>query len=324
MRCGVGVDGRWSRALLTSERRHASSASSRRAAFTVLSIPRRGSAHGSSDLARPGRPRHGRGQSALRAAASAAQADGMTPQLMTPAPHGRPETFDPEDLRAVPAAARRWLGHAITPGAVVPAAIEMQLHGEIRIDRWRRFTALQALVPGSSFVWWARTRIGAVPISGFDSYVGGRGLMRWRAFGVIPVLRAHGFDVTASAADRLAAESVLVPPALIRAEWLPGSDEQSAAFVDPSGTSHRHPPVTVRVGPDGRLLGVSMQRWGNPDNRKFGLHRFDVQFDAEFDAGEFRVADGMRAAWVDDTGQRNEFYRAEIDSVLPLKPSADR
>lgn len=251
-----------------------------------------------------------------------AQAGGMRSQLTIPAPPSPLETFDPDDLRGLPVAARRWLSHAITPGAVLSAGIEMHMHGEIRIGRWRRFIARQTLVPGRGFVWSARTRVAGVPISGYDQYADGFGRMLWQAFGLIPVRRADGFDVTASAADRLAAESVLVPPTLVRATWLPTAERDSATLID-TGTHGRHPPVIVRVDPAGRLLGVSLQRWGNPDGGKFGLHRFDVHFGAEYDAGEFRTGDRMRAAWVDGEGVRNEFYRAEIDSVRAIGPAVD-
>jgi hypothetical protein len=226
-----------------------------------------------------------------------------------------PAGFDPARLGALPEPARRWLTHAIAPGTVPPAAVELRLHGEIRLGRWRPFMATQVLVPDAGFVWSARTRLFGLPVTGFDSYSGGRGLMRWRAAGVLPVQSGSGVDITLSAVDRLAAETVLVPSMLLDATWSAGWAPDSASYTRVFGDHHLHSRATVQVAADGRLLGVSMHRWGKPDDTPFGLHQFDVEFDGEYESGGLRIGDGIRAAWLDARGRRREFYRAGIDAA---------
>lgn len=231
-------------------------------------------------------------------------------------PHAtNPATFDPAQVDRLPEPARRWLTHAIAPGTTLPAAVELRMHGEIRLDRWRRFTATQALVPDAGFVWAARTRQPGLPISGFDSFAQAHGIMTWRLAGVLPVQSRSDSRVTLSAADRLAAEAVLVPSALIDATWVPGPDEDSATYLRQFGDHHWRNEATVRVAPDGRLTGVSMHRWGEPASEPFGRYQFEVIFDSEVEVDGLRIGDGIRAAWLDRRGRRQEFYRATIDAA---------
>jgi hypothetical protein len=225
--------------------------------------------------------------------------------------------FRPSMVADLPEAARRWLTHAVAPGTLLVDAVEIQMHGEIRLGRWRAFTATQALVPGAGYVWAARTRIGVIPVRGYDSFADGQGEMRWRALGFVPVSSAVSADVTRSAAGRLAAESVLLPPCLVSAEWSPGLDRDSAVFR-PLGCRSEGNDVTIAVAPDGRLRRVSMQRWGNPDGGAFAAHTFEVIFDATHRAGGIAIPDGIRAAWVDDDGRRQEFFRACVDRATFL------
>jgi hypothetical protein len=230
------------------------------------------------------------------------------------APTGAPARyFDVTMLAGLPAAAQRWLTYAIDPGMLLVEAVELQMHGEISLGRWRRFRAVQGLVPASGFVWAARTRVAGLPVSGFDSFSEGCGRMKWRVLGTVPVRAVSGPDVTRSAAGRLAAESVLLPTSLVGARWLPSDDPSFATFVHDVADATL--PVTVQVASDGRLLQVSEQRWGNPVGAGYAEHRFEVRFGAEYWANGITIPNGIRAAWINSDGQRREFFRAVIDTA---------
>lgn len=223
-----------------------------------------------------------------------------------------PATFDPDLLLDHPEPARRWLRHAITPGAPIARQASLRMHGEIRLGRhWHGFTAEQVLMPETGFVWAARTTVGHLPVSGFDGYAAGEGLMRWRMLG-LPVQADTGADVTLSSLDRLAAEATLLPTSLIDATWRPGPDADSAIYAHHVAGRHARSHVTIRVAPDGRLLRVSMRRWAAPDARRYRLHSFVVEFASEFDAGTMLVPDGISATWADAGG---EFFRAWLERV---------
>jgi hypothetical protein len=232
-----------------------------------------------------------------------------------------PDGFRPSMVEGLPEPARRWLTYAIGPGTLLADAVEIRMHGRIRLGRWRPFTATQAVVPGVGYVWAANTRVGAIPVRGYDSFANGRGEMRWRAAGVVPVSSAVGVDVTRSAAGRLAAESVLLPPSLIGAEWSAGEDPDTAVFRLPASRTDRDR-VTITVAADGRLEQVSMRRWGNPDGGAFAEHTFQVTFDTDLRVGGLRVPDGIRAAWLAEDGERREFFRAVVDRATFLPGDA--
>jgi hypothetical protein len=50
------------------------------------------------------------------------------------------ETFDPAAIMGLPGPARRWLGHAIAPGTPLWSSVELTMHGQIKLGRWRPFT----------------------------------------------------------------------------------------------------------------------------------------------------------------------------------------
>jgi hypothetical protein len=242
-----------------------------------------------------------------------ARAIGRT--LREPGPLHMPRGFDPAVLLDLPEPARRWLTHAIEPGTLMVDAIEIQMHGEINLGGWRQFTATEALVPEAGFVWAAHTRILGLPVRGFDSYAVGQGVMRWRLLGLVPLMSAEGYDVTRSAADRLAAESVLLPTSLVAATWRRGDDADSAMFLMHFGHRHSRGRATIRVAPDGALRSVVMQRWGRPFGRRYAEHGFEVTFSSEFLVDGIAVPDGMTAAWIAPDGRRREFFRAAIDTA---------
>ncbi len=224
----------------------------------------------------------------------------------------RPAAFDPSMVADLPAAARRWLTHAVAPGTPLWRTVELSMRGEIRIGTWRPFTARQVLAPPRGLVWAATARLYGLPVTGFDRFSSGSGEMRWRLGGLVPLLSASGPDVTRSAAGRLAGEATLLPTAFRSATWTPGSaEDRVVATWHVSGQDER---VELQVGPDGRLLGAEMDRWGNPGGAPFGRHRFGVAFEAERTSAGVTIGSVLRAGWWWGTDRQaeGEFFRARI------------
>ena len=86
------------------------------------------------------------------------------------------------------------------------------------------------------------------------------------------------------------------------ATWRIDDQEESAAF---------------QVGADGRLLGVTMQRWGNPDGAPFGRYPFGVAIEAEQTWSGVTIGSVLRAGWWWGTDRRaeGEFFRARISAA---------
>jgi hypothetical protein len=85
------------------------------------------------------------------------------------------ETFDPAMTRGPPEPARRWLSHAIAPGTPLWDRPELTMHGQIKLGRWRPFTARQVLTPPGGYVWAAKTRLAGLPVTGYDRLASGAG-----------------------------------------------------------------------------------------------------------------------------------------------------
>ncbi|MGD9572566.1 MAG: DUF6544 family protein [Thermoleophilia bacterium] len=216
-------------------------------------------------------------------------------------------------LGDLPEAARRWLDHAVPAGSPAARSVVLETRGEIRLGRWRPLRAWQVIAPGAGFVWAARVGRGPVVVSGFDRWIDGTGTMRWRLAGLVPVASDAGPDVDRSAAGRLAAESVLMPPSLLdpAVRWEEGDDPAEATAVIAAG-GHEHR-VTVEVAGDGRLRGVRLPRWGSPDGGPARESVFRVALDGEARHDGIVLPEGYRAGWDEDPG--GDFIRCAILSA---------
>ena len=223
------------------------------------------------------------------------------------------DRFTADAAADLPEPARCWLSRAVAPDTPMWRAVVLQMHGRIRLGSWRRFTAREVLSPPEGFIWSATARIIGLPVTGFDRYSSGTGQMRWRLLGVVPAVSASGLDVTRSAAGRLAAEALLwLPTTFGAATWTAGSDPDIAVATWRIGNSEEA--VRLRVGPDGRLAEVRMQRWGDPDGAGFGRYPFGVAVEAERSFGGVTIASRVRAGWWWGTDRQDDgaFFSAEV------------
>ena len=218
--------------------------------------------------------------------------------------------FDPVSMNTLPPAAQRYLTAAIEPGTRLAAGVRLTMHGSIKLGRWLPFRARQLLVPSLGTVWVARV---AGVITGSDRYVAGTGGMNWKLFGIVPVMHAEGPDVSRSAAERGAGESIWAPTAVARSATLDDAGpDRVGVTIDVDG--HR---VAVEHDLDeaGRITGSSLRRWGDPDNTGTWLaHPFGVEVTSNRTLGGVTIPDTGRAGWHYGTDRWEEgvFFRYEI------------
>ena len=219
------------------------------------------------------------------------------------------EIFDSAATMGLPEPARRWLSHAIAPGTPLWGSVELTMHGQIKLGRWRPFTARQVLTPPDGYIWAARTRLAGLPVTGYDRLGTGGGEMRWRLMRLIPVLNESGSDVTRSAYGRLAGEIVLIPTAFRRATWSRGEHANTAVATWQFGDDTEA--AELRIARSGRLAEVRVNRWGNPGGAPFGRYPFGVRVEAESRFGGITIPSVFRAAWGESV-----FFRAEITGAV--------
>ncbi|MEZ4380579.1 MAG: DUF6544 family protein [Nannocystaceae bacterium] len=232
-----------------------------------------------------------------------------------------PDPFALAWVAGLPEPARRYLAHALAPGIQLPTSAHLRMVGNIRSEpggEWLEVEADEVLAPPRGLVWSARIRGRVLSLSGDELYLAGRGESSFWLMDRLPVLRAAGPDVSRSAAGRVAAESVLLPSALLPGhdlEWRPGDDMDSARAVFKVDTTPAE--LTLRLAGDGALRSATLQRWGptrfGPGKPgRYGWQRFRVDAYAERTFAGITIPVRMSATWVPDEGPEFEFFRAEI------------
>ncbi len=230
------------------------------------------------------------------------------------------ELFDPATVEHLPDAGRRFLLHAIAPGTPLVRSATLRMSGQMHLQPGGPAFAMKAeqwLAPPRGFIWRARVSRGRLRISGSDRYVDSEGAMNWKLFGIVPVARAFGPEVTRSAAGRLAGESVFVPAALLPgngAEWN-AVDDAAARIVLPVGDERVQ--FTLHVHGDGRLERVRIKRWREGEKeRPAGYASFDLDgFADERTFDGYTIPTRFRAGWNLDSPEGFPFFFPVIEHV---------
>jgi hypothetical protein len=234
------------------------------------------------------------------------------------------DLFDPATVQDLPPPARRYFLHAIAPGTPLARSVTLTMHGRIGLrpgGAKSPFTARQILSTGG-LIWQAHVGRGLMRISGFDRYAEGEGAMRWSLWGVLPVARAEGPDVTRSAAGRLALEAPLwLPSALLPRSWSGWKPLWEAV-------NDRVARVRIKIGdedlapvlflsPEGRLERIEMNRWdakgltGTPGYVPW----VGDQIGEERTFGGYTVPTVCRAISMAGTPRENPFFEAVIEAA---------
>jgi Family of unknown function (DUF6544) len=239
-------------------------------------------------------------------------------ELSQPTPQGH---FDLKQLEGLPDPARRYLAHAISPGATLASSVQLRMAGSIRLKpggKWLPFEARQVLAPPRGFVWRAVVRAGLLRFSGADHYAAGSGGVDFWLWGIIPLVRASGPDISRSGRGRLAAESCWLPSSLLPSGWVRWravDAENAEALLDVDGEQ-----IAVRfsVDVDGRLKAVRTQRWGDQtDDKTFALIPFGGHLEEDRRFGDYTIPTQVSVGWWYGTERyaRHEFFRATLHSA---------
>jgi hypothetical protein len=235
-----------------------------------------------------------------------------------PARPPAPPVFGEAELEGLPEPVRRYLRASIAPGTPLATSARLRMRGRIKVGRWLPFHARQVLAPGSGFEWTARA--GGV-LSGFDRYADGQGEMRWKLFGLLPVMRAAGPDVTRSAAGRAAAETIWLPTTLLPRfgiRWRALDDQHLVARRNVGNVEIE---AHYRVDADGHLTSMVFDRWGDPWRRgTWGQHPFGGEIIAYRTFAGLSIPSAGRFGWCYNTDQwaAGEFFRYEITALHPM------
>lgn len=225
--------------------------------------------------------------------------------------------FDPPNIAQFPEPVRRYLMHAIARGTPLASAVRIRMHGEIKLKRWYPFSAEQVTCWPRGFIWQAVMRMGALTVSGSDRFVDGHGAMRWKFFGVVPLITASGLDITRSAAGRVNIECIWLPAVLCgeKIAWSALDDSHIRASFTAHGESAA---IDLAIDPSGAPTSVRMPRWGNPEGSLFHYAEFGGFLENEATFSGYTIPTRLRVGWhfgSSDFEPEGEFFRAAIDSA---------
>jgi hypothetical protein len=231
--------------------------------------------------------------------------------------------FNSDKLDRLPAAAKRYLEHAIAPGTKIASAVRLKMHGEIKLKKWIPFTAEQVICWEHGLIWSATAWMnGFLPIVGSDRIIDGIGAMQWKMLGLFPVMTASGTDLTRSAIGRLEAESVWLPSVFC------GNDVSWTSTELSDLDSNLHSSFVVQgdraeldftIDRSGRLKTTKLPRWGNPEGAEFRDVDFGGILEEEGTFDGYTIPTRLRAGWYFGSERfepEGEFFRATIDDAI--------
>jgi hypothetical protein len=227
------------------------------------------------------------------------------------------QVFEPEGILHLPDPAIRYLQHAIKPGGPLATAVRLRMHGEIKLRNWSSFKAEQLIHLERGMIWRATAWMSGIPIRGKDSIIDGEGRMIWRLLGIIPIIKASGPDISKSAAGRLQGEFVWLPSRLAMGdiEWSDQDSLHAKAKISVAGVTET---ITLLLTEEGRLVALSLSRWGNPEGNSFGRYQFGAEFEEERTFGAYTIPTRFKAGWhygSDLFEKKGEFFRCIIDEA---------
>jgi hypothetical protein len=231
---------------------------------------------------------------------------------------GSAQSFEPTALSALPQAAQRYLKHAIASGTPLATSVRLQMHGEIKLQRWYPFSAEQVIHWSRGMIWQATVKMWNMTLRGSDCFLNNQGEMDWKFFGIFPVISARGPDITRSTAGRVNIESLWLPSVLSLAgvTWTSSEHNQLHARF----SAHTEiAELDYMIGEGGELKAVHMLRWGNPDKGNFRYVPFGALIEEEQTFGGYTIPTRVRVGWNFGTNHfepEGEFFRVTIDQAV--------
>lgn len=228
------------------------------------------------------------------------------------------EVFNPASVNRLPPVARRYLLHALAPGAKLSTCARLKMRGTIKLKKgWSRFRAEQVLRWDRGFVWAATAWVNGLPVTGFDRLVDGAGAMRWKLLGLFPVVKADGHDITRAAAGRLHAETVWLPGVLLHpgVTWKDRGNDTTVAAFDAHGERSE---LALEISADGAIRSCCLSRWGDMNTGQFAHHPFGGIAGQEQTMEGVTIPSKLRVGWHFGTPafeSEGEFFRCTLDTI---------
>ena len=225
--------------------------------------------------------------------------------------------FDPRAIAQLDEPVRRYLTHALMPGASLVPGVRLWMTGRIKVRTWLPFRAVWE-GDGRSLSWKAVVGPGGRPLLRvLDHFADGAGSMDVRLLGRLTLVHAADDDTTRSAAGRAAVESTWAPASLLPERgvtWRAESDDLIVATWD---VPPERPEVHIRIDANGAMRSSCVMRWDNGDHGLRGYIPCGGDAHAEQRFGDIVIPSRLTAGWWYGTPRYDPFFEAEIHAAEP-------
>jgi hypothetical protein len=146
---------------------------------------------------------------------------------------------------------------------------------------------------------------------GGEASTSGKLVCRWTLF------EQTDANVVRSAAARSALDAVFAPRSLLQGRgyaWRAESDDHIGASTE---NPPEHVEVHLRIAPDGRLLSIVAQRWGEITKGSFVYLPFGGDMQEERRFGGLMIPSPVTAGWNYGTANYKPFFKATITTAIP-------
>jgi len=218
----------------------------------------------------------------------------------------------PDDPLAV-----KYFRASADKNAVYSHAAEILMTGGFKLgDDWLDLEAEQILSPQKGFIWKASIGSGLSTIKGFDFYYNKRGMVNFKIWGIVPVVKLEGKDIDRASIGRLLAESILVPSAFFAhyGHAMKSVDEET--ILVPVEFDGEKTEMRIKISSDGLPVEVVIQRWGdvNPGN-KFMYTPFGMKFISYKTIEGYTIPVEMSGGWNYGTDKYMETVKLKFEKV---------
>ncbi len=212
---------------------------------------------------------------------------------------------------------KKYYKASIGKDAEYAYAAQITMTGGFKLgDDWLDLEAEQVLFPQKGFVWKASIGSGLSTIKGFDFYYNEKGMVNFKIWGLIPVVKLEGKDIDRASIGRLMAESILVPSAFFAhyGHLMKSIDNETIAA--PVELDWEKTGMQIKISPEGLPVEVVIQRWGdvNPGN-KFMYTPFGMKFTGYKTIEGYTIPVEMSGGWNYGTDKYMETVKLKFEKV---------
>lgn len=219
------------------------------------------------------------------------------------------------DVNSYPQKVKQYIQHCIKTENKNIHAVRISMNGQIKMNKWYDFTAEQIIVINQEFLWQARVSMGLIPIIGYDQLQVQDAQMKWKLFGIIPIINAKGMDLYKSAIGRYAIELLWIPTFFQKGiKWNIEEDAIKANF----NAFNENITLCIKTNNSGKMEEISLNRWGNIDSDKYKYIPFGAYIEEEQTFDGCTIPSRLRAGWFFGSSKfdtEGEFFRVTINNV---------